>query len=68
MPAIGARDVCLKCQPEGDGYLSGKLRYTFPMQGYELVCITQDSDKREDTNEYVWEISEGLQTCQYLSA
>ena len=36
---------------------------TFPMQGYELVCIHQDSDKREDTNEYVWEIKEGLQMC-----
>ena len=37
---------------------------TFPVLGYELVCITQDSDKREDTNEYIWEISEGLQICQ----
>lgn len=37
---------------------------TFPVHGYELVCITQDSDKREDTNEYMWEISEGIQICQ----
>ena len=41
---------------------------TFPMQGYELICIPQDSDKREDTNEYVWRSAKDFRSVSNLSA